>query len=146
MVDKKMTPFPGLGLAMAALMALPLQVSAQTPTEPAGSDKLTVVRDAETGQLRAPTAAELDAMQLRADRNLSLGTRAATQANLPKVHGSGARGVRVTDDLVGYSVVVRNADGSLSKRCFESKAAAEAALKRPDFAVRPSFSAKLETE
>ena len=139
----KKIPSTALGLALAALVALPLQASAQ---EAAATNNLTVVRDAETGQLRAPTAAETQAMEIRAARTNSLSTRAAVQANLPKVNARGVRGVRVTDDLAGYSVMVRGADGSLNKQCFESKAAAEAALKNPDFAARPSFTAKLETE
>lgn len=120
----------------AALIGLPLASLAQGA--PASTDQMTVVRDAETGQLRAPTTAEIDALQLKAGRNTSLRAGPAATA-LQKFHRSGARGLRLTDEFMSQSVAVRRADGTLDQNCVHSKDAADAALRAP-------VTAKLETE
>lgn len=120
----------------AALIGLPLASLAQDA--PASADQMIVVRDAETGQLRAPTAAEIDALQLKAARNTNL--RAALVATpLQKFHRSGARGLRLTDEFMSQAVAVRRADGTLDQNCVHTKDAAEAALRAP-------VTDKLETE
>lgn len=120
----------------AALVGLPLASLAQDA--PASVNQMTVVRDAETGKLRAPTAAEIGALQLKAARTTSLraGPAATTQQ---KFHSSGARGARLTDAFMSQSVAVRRADGLIDATCVHNQEAAEAALRAPAVA-------QLETE
>jgi hypothetical protein len=130
-------------LALVGTAFMPLLANAQgvTPLAPAAnaptvdatassrvdaSAAQMVVRDSATGALRAPTAEEAQSMGSRA---ASPYRRSAAPATLPKVHSSGARGARLHDEFMTYSVVVRQADGSLVEQCFGSKAEAEAALK-----------------
>lgn len=112
-----------LGLAFAA--ALPLH--AQEATEPEQSaDNMTVVRDAESGKLRAATADEQAALRSQSAK----GRVRAAAAPLPlqKFHKSGARGARLTKEFLSSSVAVRKADGTLEKQCFDAHGAAEAAV------------------
>ncbi len=99
-----------LGLAQPAMAQEATQSTAQA---------LTVVKDAETGQLRAPTAAEAAALQAKAATARSA-MRQAPQTILSKTHRSGLRGFRVTDDMLTMSVAVRKPDGSIERQCFEA--------------------------
>ncbi|MBB3195580.1 post-PEP-CTERM-1 domain-containing protein [Roseateles terrae] len=100
-------------------------------------DTLVVVRDAETGKLRAATNEERDALQsLRANKRM-LTLRAVAATPQLKRHATGATGVRLTDDMQSYSVMVRRADGTLEEQCFPSKQEADAA-------VAKGFTAKAE--
>lgn len=101
-------------------------------------DTLVVVRDAETGKLRAATNEERDALQtLRANKRSMLTLRAVAATPQLKRHGTGATGVRLTDDMQSYSVMVRRADGTLEEQCFPTKQEADAA-------VAKGFTAKAE--
>jgi len=126
----------GTGLALVSLAALPTQAFAhddhpvttvsvveQAPVD--ASNRQMVVRDAATGQLRAATAAEAQALMPKAGTQRS-GARLKT---VPRSHASGAIGARLTDEFMSYSVVVRQPDGSLATLCFESREEADAALK-----------------
>lgn len=129
-----------LGLLALGAGALPLSAVADADTKPLAhspANNIVVTRDAETGQLRAATAAESAALLDRQARLNSL-RAAVLQTPLPKVNASGARGVRLTDEMASYSVVVRNADGSLSTQCFQSKEAADAAMKANEAAGKPA--------
>jgi hypothetical protein len=126
-------------LALLGATALPLTAAAQ---EAPAADSLTVVRDAETGQLRAPTAAELTAMHAAKAQKMARGlvARAAAPATpLTKYHRSGAVGVRVTDEMVSSSVVmVRQPDGTLAEQCFDDKDTAHNAVSHgPVAATQP---------
>ncbi len=100
-------------------------------------DTLVVVRDAETGKLRAATNEEREALQsLRANKR-ALTLRAVAATPQLKRHATGATGVRLTDDMQSYSVMVRRADGTLEEQCFPSKQEADAA-------VAKGFTAKAE--
>ncbi len=85
-----------------------------------------VVRDAATGRLRMPTAEEAQALHEHA-RSL----RRATSPTAPeaKTHWSGARGARVTDEFMNYTVVVRRADGSLVELCVNGSEATAKVVK-----------------
>lgn len=103
----------------------------------AGQGGVVVVRDAQTGQMRAPTPDEL--RQLRASR-----PQGATPQALPGAAHSvlgtrpnGARGVRLGENSLVYEVVTRGPDGRLSNQCVQGEAAARAALRNPDAASRP---------
>lgn len=125
----------GAGLALVGAAMLPVAAFAQGESAAAPVDSvssLIVVRDAATGQLRAPTAAEARALQPEAVRRSNhLGT-------LPRVHPSGAQGARLTDAMMSYSVVVRQPDGSLTEQCFDSRDVAESALKAAPVARNPA--------
>lgn len=132
-----------LTAAFCAAALLPLAASAAETDAPVSApaaedrlpvtetpqDTLVVVRDAETGKLRAATNEERAALQsLRASkRAFALSAVAATpQAKRHAV--TGATGVRLTDDMFSHSVVVRRPDGKLEELCFPSKQEADAAV------------------
>ena len=132
-----------LSLASAGLFGvLVLGLPVQAHEEP---DQMIVVRDAATGQLRAPTADEIAALQAA-----TLKARPEPQRNLAnsrlnlqvKRHRSGAVGARSTDELASYSVVSRRADGQLAEACFESKRAAEAAVQAGPAPAAPQATEK----
>jgi hypothetical protein len=113
-----------LGLALAA--ALPLHAQETTVNEPV-EQQMTVVRDAETGKLRAPNAAEQAAIQ-NAGRPQQRMRQAAPQPLLHKYHRSGAHGVRLNNEFVSTAVVVRGDGGKLDKLCFDRHDAAESTV------------------
>lgn len=122
------------GVAVLALPAMAQEASVQAArpeqvqTAVTADSNQIVVRDANTGHLRAATPEEATTLrEQRATNRL----RIAPQSTLPRFHASGARGTRLTDEFMSYSVLVRQPDGSLKEFCFESREAAEAALKAP---------------
>ncbi|MGJ9419838.1 post-PEP-CTERM-1 domain-containing protein [Massilia sp. CMS3.1] len=87
-----------------------------------------VVRDAQTGQLRAPTAAESRALAPPPSASM----RAQSQAQPALVtYPSGSRQVRLGERGLVYSVVTRGADGKLAEQCVHGAAAAEKAVHAP---------------
>jgi hypothetical protein len=104
----------------AVCAALPPAAAAQ---EQSG---MVVVRDAQTGQLRAPTAAEMRALAPPASAAL----RAPAQPALV-THPNGARQVRLGERGLVYSVVTRDADGKLHDQCVQGAAAADKAVHAP---------------
>ena len=111
----------GLAIRGASAQEAPLQ----------SNESMTVVRDAETGKLRAPTAAEQAALQSQAQARASgnaSAMRAAPKASQQKFHASGARGARLTDEFVSSAVAVKKADGSIEMQCFDSHDAAKSAV------------------
>jgi hypothetical protein len=126
----------GTGLALASIAALPLSTFAAEAAKPnstsmpieSNTNNQIVVRDVDTGALRAATPEEAQA--LHSSRGNAVAQRrsvaATTQA---RFHSSGARGARLTDEFMSYSVLVRQPDGKLVEVCFESKEAADEAMK-----------------
>ena len=88
---------------------------------------MVVVRDAQTGQLRAPTAAE--ARALAPAPSASAAMRAAPPAVV--THPDGGRQVKLGERGLVYTVVTRGSDGKLDDRCVQGAAAAEKALHSP---------------
>jgi hypothetical protein len=119
----------GAGLALVGIAALPVHAQTSAPAQAPVTSiaNQIVVRDSATGELRAATAEEALVMQARSGVAVQRKSVAATP--LTRVHPSGARGARLTDEFMSYSVVVRQADGTLATLCFESREEAEAALK-----------------
>lgn len=108
------------------------------PVTEAPQDTLVVVRDAETGKLRAATNEERAALQsLRASKRVMALSAVAATPQIKRHAMSGATGVRMTDDMLAHSVVVRRPDGKLEELCFPSKQEADAAVAR-------GFTAKAE--
>jgi hypothetical protein len=109
-----------LAVSFAASAAGEPAVDTSTPTP----DAQIAVRDATTGQLRAPTSAEMKALLAagvqKAARAPGLGTKT-------KRNASGATGARLSDQFLSYSILVKQPDGRLVEFCFQSPEAAEAA-------------------
>lgn len=126
----------GLG-AMAALTALMLSasafagtVSAPVVTEVAAATSpvgMKVVRDSVTGELRAPTGAEAQAMvaQEKVKGKASVGMLTGTEAPQQQLTSSGAVRMELSEDSMVYSVVKRADDGSLSMECVTGADAAK---------------------
>ena len=111
--------------AMAALTAATLFTLPHARA--AGQDGMVVVRDAQTGELRAPTAAEAAA--------LHGGASAQRQASAPRVASvgpGGGRKVLLGKSALVYSVATRGADGQLQEQCVNGETAAHAALSHPN--------------
>jgi hypothetical protein len=111
-------------LPLAAVFAA--AVLQMAPASGAGQEGMVVVRDPQTGQLRTPTAAEMQA--LAAQRPAMLAPPAP-----PKViqRADGSRQARVGEKGMVYAVVTRDAGGQLAQQCVQGEAAASAALARP---------------
>ena len=113
-------PIPAVAADERAESVKPLPAQAST----SGGDRQIVVRDAVTGKLRPANADEAQALQPGGGES-----RMTRQMPLSRYHANGARGARLTDEFMNYSVAVRQADGSMVTQCFESREEADAALK-----------------
>ena len=96
---------------------------------------MVVVRDAQTGQLRAPTAAESRALAPPP----SAGMRAQAAPALV-THPGGSRQVKLGERALVYSVVTRGADGKLAEQCVQGEAAADKAVHAPASAQQKEHS------
>lgn len=105
-------------LCTATLMALP-------PSHAAGQEGMVVVRDAQTGELRAPTAAESSALTAKSQQ------RQAAQTRVESVGPGGGRKVVLGKSALVYNVVTRGADGKLTEQCVNGEDAAHAAIAHP---------------
>ncbi|WP_288380014.1 post-PEP-CTERM-1 domain-containing protein [uncultured Massilia sp.] len=105
-----------------ALLGLGAQSAVAQEAAPQAADSLTVVKDPQTGQLRAPTAEE--AVELKAQA----ATAKARQRSIPQtvqriVHPKGYVGFQMTDESMSMAVAVRKPDGSIERQCFDSHGA-----------------------
>ncbi len=90
-------------------------------------DGMTVVRDAQTGKLRPPTAAEVRA--LRSKKVQPLLTNVAPVAPVKStVRPDGTRRIDLGERALVYAVTSRSADGKLAGHCVNGEAAATKAL------------------
>ena len=117
MIFKVLITCCALAAPVAALAAEPVQ------------DGMTVVRDPQTGTLRAPTAAELRAMRKLVPQT------ADHPPQLPPpvkstVRADGSRAIDLGERGLIYSVITRNPDGSLDERCVKGGEAAVHAVER----------------
>ncbi|MFL6660416.1 MAG: post-PEP-CTERM-1 domain-containing protein [Massilia sp.] len=87
-------------------------------------DGMTVVRDAQTGKLRPPTAAEVRA--LRSKKVQPLLTNVAPVKST--VRPDGTRRIDLGERALVYAVISRSADGKLTGHCVSGEAAATKAL------------------
>jgi hypothetical protein len=111
-------------LLLGAALALFLLAAFARPAHAARQDGMVVVRDAQTGKLRAPTPDEAKALAARAPA-AGLAPARDPGASLRR---DGARGVRLGERTMVYDVVTRGADGRLSSRCVHGEEAAADAL------------------
>ena len=116
-------------------------------TETAGktAPRMIVVRDPDTGQLRAPTAKEIEA--LRAARVApALATAAtATPSTTVETLPSGRIRAQLGPEYFRYSVVRKNPDGSLSSDCVPASKVDEA-MNASAPAAKPAPTAKPAAE
>lgn len=78
----------------------------------------TVVRDAETGKLRAPTPAELKALQAKNPQPKTLAPAVSS------LRPDGTRSVNLGERGMVYALAKRNADGTVSEHCVKDGEAA----------------------
>lgn len=84
----------------------------------AAQEAATVVRDAETGKLRAPTPAELKALQAKHPQPRTLAPAVSS------LRPDGTRSVNLGERGMVYAVAKRNADGTVSEHCVKDGEAA----------------------
>jgi hypothetical protein len=115
-------------LAALPLAALFAALMMHQPAHAGGQEGMVVVRDPQTGQMRAPTAQEMQALHplpkasLRAQAPLS---------SLVVTKPNGSRALRLGERGLVYSVVRRAPDGSLAEQCVQGQEAASKALAQP---------------
>jgi hypothetical protein len=110
------------------LLALPCAALCAALSFPAAAQEqsgMVVVRDAQTGELRAPTAAESRAL---APQGPSASIQAQPTTPALVTHPGGARQVRLGERGLVYSVVTRGADGKLDEQCVQGEKSADKAV------------------
>lgn len=124
----------------AAALAFAL-VSSTAVMAPAAyaADAMRVVKDAATGELRAPTAAEAAAFEkAEAQLRAASGKQQRTpQAPVEIRYPDGTVETKLGEDTMMYSVVSAAADGTLSMNCLpakEAEAFVKGAAKKPSSA------------
>lgn len=116
--------------ACCAAASAPVHAQASGASQPSGQEGMIVVRDPQTGQMRAPSAAELQAL-----RQAAPAAKAAPVQPKMVVGPDGRRHVRLGESGHVYSVVKRDAEGRLDRHCVQGEAAAERAVKDAHSAV-----------
>lgn len=102
-----------------------------------GAEKgMVVVRDTQSGQLRAPTAAELRGLQQQQAQHMQ---RSSARLAAPSivVGPGGRRSVRLGENHLVYSVVTRDSAGKLVEHCLDNTHAAEQVIAQPASATEP---------
>jgi hypothetical protein len=112
-------------LTIGTLTALCLLAVFSLHAKAAGQDGMVVVRDPQTGKMRAPTPDELKALRASAPASAGL---AAPRAPSSVSRGDGSRGVRLGDKTMVYDVVTRGPDGKLTNECVHGEAGVGQAL------------------
>lgn len=113
-----------LGL-LCAVAVLSMQAKAAQQDEAQRQEGMVVVRDAQTGKMRAPTTDELKALRVQRPGAAAPG---AIQPQALTGRRPGTHGVRLGEKNMVYEVVTRGADGKLTSECVQGEAAAEQAL------------------
>jgi hypothetical protein len=131
MSSKKPTAAAPLAVLCAAIaMAMPAAGAAEQPG-------MVVARDPQTGELRAPTPAELKALRQLGGEAAMMG-KAAAEAPAAVARTDGVRQFRLGERAMVYSVVTRGADGKLVEQCVEGEHAAEHAVRSGAPAAKPN--------
>lgn len=113
--------------ALVALAALTLSATAMADETPG----MKVVKDALTGELRAPSSDELQAAARQNQMRLksraaskSVGMLTGSDTPLMTVKPNGTVMIELTEDTMVYSVVQKNADGTMNLQCVTGSDAA----------------------
>jgi hypothetical protein len=115
--------------ALCVLASLSMHAKAQERKE--GKEGMVVVRDPQTGKMRAPTPEELRELRAHSPQAASLAGKQAAAPAAIAGHIQGARGVRLGEESLVYDVVTRGPDGKLTSQCVHGEAAAKEALTAP---------------
>jgi hypothetical protein len=118
-----------LTLTMLAALCVLASLSMHAKAQEAG-EGMVVVRDPQTGKMRAPTPEELRELRAKAPPSAAAMAGAAQQ-NKALSRRDGARGVRLGEKTMVYEVVTRGEDGKLSRHCVQGGAAADATVQHP---------------
>jgi hypothetical protein len=121
-------------LTIGTLTALLLLAVFSLHARAAGQEGMVVVRDPQTGKLRAPTADELKALRAQTPS----AALAAPRQPATVSRGDGSRGVRLGEGNMVYEVVTRGADGKLTRECVEGSTGATQALDHAGDAAKHS--------
>jgi hypothetical protein len=118
-------------MTLSMLAALCVLASVTMHAKAQETDKgMVVVRDPQTGKMRAPTPEELRALRAKTPPSAaSLTDAASAPQNLTR--RDGAKGVRLGEKTLVYDVVTRGADGKLSSHCVQGEDAAKDAMQHP---------------
>jgi hypothetical protein len=111
---------------LCAMAVFSMQAKAAQQDDAQRQEGMVVVRDAQTGKMRAPTADELRV--LRGQRPPSAAAAGAAQPQALTGRRPGTHGVRLGEKNMVYEVVTRGPDGKLISECVQGEAAAEQAL------------------
>jgi len=123
MLNQKLFAASALATLCAATIMAPAPAHAAEPTP--GQQGMVVVRDPQTGELRAPTATEAQALHGNAAQ------RRAPAQRVESIGPGGSRKVQLGRSALVYSVAKRGPDGALQEQCVNGEEAAHAALKHP---------------
>ncbi len=106
-------------------MAIALLMAAFAPAQAAGEQQgLRIVRDPDTGKLRAPSAEEVRKMEEKAAKKAGVVTNEAEPVSY-KLKNGGV-GARLPESTMSYSVLTRKADGTTAMQCVTGEHAAHA--------------------
>jgi hypothetical protein len=120
-------------MALAALLAAGAACSLPAAAEPERQQGMVVVRDAQTGQLRNATPAEVKALRAQQSTRGLVAPDAATIT----IRGNGTIQKHLGERGMVYSVARRDAYGKLGTECVTGEDAARAALERPATTTQP---------
>lgn len=114
--------------ASLAVLLSALVLTAAPSAQAADGVGMRIVRDPVTGQLRGPTAEEFQAMEAQ-ERKANAGKPAAVKVAPVEVRrADGAVRATLDESFMSYSVVTRNADGTLTEQCVTGSDAAHKAM------------------
>lgn len=122
------------------LVAAMFAAAAMLPLAASAGEGATVVRDAETGQLRAPTAAENAALRGKPAAAALRSAAPAAAEPMQRKMASGAVMAEVPESLMQFTVVTRQADGTLTRACVQGAEVAAQMATKPQFAKPLSMS------
>jgi hypothetical protein len=116
-------PQPGSAARRGALAALALAAALGLAAPTHAAEALRVVRDAVTGELRGPTAAEAAAFaKAEAALRASKG-QPAVKTPVEITYPDGTVETKLDEDSMMFSVVRENGDGTLAMACLPAKEA-----------------------
>jgi hypothetical protein len=113
--------------AVIVLASVSMHAKAQSKD---GQEGMVVVKDPQTGKMRAPTAEELRALRAKTPKSAAAVT-GAPAAPKTLTRRDGARGVRLGEKTLVYDVVTRGEDGKLSEQCVQGEDAARDSVQHP---------------
>lgn len=138
--------------SLAAVLSV-LILAAVPAARAADGVGMRIVRDPVTGRLRAPTPEEAQAMdaqetRLRAEKAAAAAAGGAKEAAEPMEfrQADGSVRYRVGDAFLSYSVVTRQADGSLDMQCVTGKDTAEKLVLNPKASAMSTPAVTLDQE